>query len=1056
MFNNKRYKFSQTDEEQTEVLDPAQQNEIDFRDFVGKLKYYRLGDFNDERSISLARILFPYYKQNPEHENLTHIGFAILAFPENLPESSVLNLYNFIKRFPKDDLQDNFLIYSIKKAFPYIENGSVNFDNLDVRFQRHILTRFTRYFEDDKVNLLAELLTLPIDTSRAIISANPALLERFLLFNQKFPEYTDLAASNDNVFANYFELFFNNPDLINNFNAINFIFKVNGTNTSIKYLVKWGESFDISDLSPNELHNFALSIKLSQEDAINISPDEIKEIVKNPKVFDYLKDFADKNYEILDTIYFIKKISGENFSEFVRKINLDISADKYESPNAKKIQKVRAVYDITLSTLPFEFAKNEAYLKPTQLLWLANVPRESLENLSKSKRDVGFCSYMDTQSLNGLLTEFQYKYLGLLPYDTLRDLKQIPSPLTNENLQTNLEDNFREHRSEAKIPNEAYLDEMREFVQLSGLEITDPKIIYYYYLNKFKFARIDVEEYYEAMNKLNKMYPSDKFSKNEYRESTADYKVFPYIIAIFGTDIPNNLEEAFDLDTLAWDFYDLKNSIAVTDNKFLKMLGRYINKNINRISYFELNRLIHNVRKIPLAAGGSDSIENTLWITSEDEIIDILPQKLLFILESFPDISAGYLNGTFNKFESIYRNVDQNSELYRKMILLLSKNPFVMGSSPKAFEYVFNLLPNFSNENMKNAAKIIAMFNKKSELWIKKYETIHDAAQIIPNIISQKLKTKGSDFALRSNLPSAKLSTILEDFDNIPDEDLSLPEIELYNKVFIANVKRNIGDREIRDDDFLIEFSSHGLKVDSFEIVNYDEDQGYHDNYGDDDDDEENEIQLENINYSKLENLYISSLSIPLPEWAQDAIFSATYNNKELVGYFLPRNDTRGMFIGKYTGCCQHPTGEAWTSSIAGQISENACFFVVENPKNKEIVCQSFTWQDFGTEGGYSYGDEKVVFDNVEAVGIGNRMDAVVEIYKKAAEHIAKFGYIVILGTGASDIDLNRFGTDYQGSVNPNSLKEDFSHLVNLHTDIYTDANYAKLLAEPEAEIEEE
>ena len=66
-----------------------------------------------------------------------------------------------------------------------------------------------------------------------------------------------------------------------------------------------------------------------------------------------------------------------------------------------------------------------------------------------------------------------------------------------------------------------------------------------------------------------------------------------------------------------------------------------------------------------------------------------------------------------------------------------------MGSSPKAFEYVFNLLPNFSNENMKNAAKIIAMFNKKSELWIKKYESIHDAAQIIPNIISQKLKIKG-------------------------------------------------------------------------------------------------------------------------------------------------------------------------------------------------------------------------------------------------------------------------------------------------------------------------
>ena len=111
-------------------------------------------------------------------------------------------------------------------------------------------------------------------------------------------------------------------------------------------------------------------------------------------------------------------------------------------------------------------------------------------------------------------------------------------------------------------------------------------------------------------------------------------KVFPYIIAIFGTDIPNNLIEAFDFDTLAWDFYDLKVSIAVTDNKFLKMLGRYINKNINRISYFELNRLIHNVQKIQLL------INNR--IISEDEIDGISPQKFLFLLESFPNGSKEY------------------------------------------------------------------------------------------------------------------------------------------------------------------------------------------------------------------------------------------------------------------------------------------------------------------------------------------------------------------------------------------------------------------------------
>lgn len=437
---------------------------------------------------------------------------------------------------------------------------------------------------------------------------------------------------------------------------------------------------------------------------------------------------------------------------------------------------------------------------------------------------------------------------------------------------------------------------------------------------------------------------------------------------------------------------------------------------------------------------------------SDDEINDISPQKLLFLLESFPNGSKEYLESTFNTFNNIYRNVDQNSELFKKMMLLMSKNPYMMGSSPKAIEYVFSLLPDFSNENMKNAAKIIAMFNKKSELWIKKHHSIHDAAQVIPYMISQKLKTKGADFALRSNLSSAHLSTILQAFDSVSDEDLLLPENELYNKIFVSNVKSNIGDKSIRNDDFLIEFSSHGLDVNTFKIQNIPD---YYYDYYQDEEDYTSRNYDNDIDYSKLEELFISSFDIPLPEWARNARFSAFYNNKELVGYFLPRNDTRGIFLGKYTGCCQHPTGEAWTSALAGQLSENACFFVVENPKNKEIVCQSFTWQDFGTDGSYSSGDEKVVFDNVEAVGIGNRMDAVVEIYKKAAEHIASFGYIVILGEGASDIDLNRFGTTYQGNIDPNNLKEDFQHLISINEDIYTDANNAKLLAEPEQKEEE-
>ena len=62
---------------------------------------------------------------------------------------------------------------------------------------------------------------------------------------------------------------------------------------------------------------------------------------------------------------------------------------------------------------------------------------------------------------------------------------------------------------------------------------------------------------------------------------------------------------------------------------------------------------------------------------SEDEIDGISPQKLLFLLESFPNGSKEYLESTLNTFENIYRNVDQNSELFGKMMLLLSKNTFL-------------------------------------------------------------------------------------------------------------------------------------------------------------------------------------------------------------------------------------------------------------------------------------------------------------------------------------------------------------------------------------------
>ena len=71
--------------------------------------------------------------------------------------------------------------------------------------------------------------------------------------------------------------------------------------------------------------------------------------------------------------------------------------------------------------------------------------------------------------------------------------------------------------------------------------------------------------------------------------------------------------------------------------------------------------------------------------------------------------------------------------------------------------------------------------------------------------------------------------------------------------------------------------------------------------------------------YQNLEILYKHRDRFPQPEWSDI--------EEEYYGYtarFLHRNDTRGMFIGNYAGCCQHPDSYAATLALDGQISNKS------------------------------------------------------------------------------------------------------------------------------------
>jgi hypothetical protein len=141
---------------------------------------------------------------------------------------------------------------------------------------------------------------------------------------------------------------------------------------------------------------------------------------------------------------------------------------------------------------------------------------------------------------------------------------------------------------------------------------------------------------------------------------------------------------------------------------------------------------------------------------------------------------------------------------------------------------------------------------------------------------------------------------------------------------------------EPKDSNFAVEFSEH---FDSFV-----------DNYSHRSEQEQNAIA--HHKYEVLEQIFTDSQSVPMPDWAIDN----TSSRGKYTARFLPRSDTRGMFLGQYTSCCQHPEGEAYTSAFDGQISPQACFFVVED-KTGKIHMQSYVWED-------SFGN--VCFDSFE------------------------------------------------------------------------------------------
>lgn len=126
------------------------------------------------------------------------------------------------------------------------------------------------------------------------------------------------------------------------------------------------------------------------------------------------------------------------------------------------------------------------------------------------------------------------------------------------------------------------------------------------------------------------------------------------------------------------------------------------------------------------------------------------------------------------------------------------------------------------------------------------------------------------------------------------------------------------------------------------------------------------------------------------------------YHDREsgMRGYFLPRNDIRGMQLGVLTGCCQHPDGAGEDCAEAGQTHPASGFFVVED-RNGKIVAQSWMWaaQAHGNGGGGS----GIVFDSIETLNLDSaKRQAVRAVYEQAADSLVTKFDRVLVGAAAT------------------------------------------------------
>lgn len=281
-----------------------------------------------------------------------------------------------------------------------------------------------------------------------------------------------------------------------------------------------------------------------------------------------------------------------------------------------------------------------------------------------------------------------------------------------------------------------------------------------------------------------------------------------------------------------------------------------------------------------------------------------------------------------------------------------------------------NLHLNDYTENIENAGKIIAIFGVDTYRLLDKFSIklcqsrglpvkgfknipdlglkstiIHDLGNLLPKNVSAKNEGLADYYLLYLGFDDKNLKFVADAWNNeisLVDEDMNFLEsgfvrefarendpTKLSKLIKRSNAKSLFENLQPKSTKFALDF------IDNFDIPNVKMD----------------DSSPKKILYRGCEDIYLKGLDVPMPFWSD---FKATEGDMTLR--FLPREDPKGMMLGKITECCQHPENYAASCAYDGHLNPLAAFAVFEI--NNEIIYQSYVWSDE---------DGNVCFDSSEA-----------------------------------------------------------------------------------------